>query len=326
MKKSYAFLISLLLLLSACTTEGMTLDKASIGVIYTDSLKEDSEFVLLNQDGQIVDQRGIKEKGIFQIAKKKDGSLLLPVQFGDKMVQISSGGIISKEDTPAFPLYVRTDDSIRVTTYNTHMDYGTLEIKEGDQVHTVKLDGYLSVVQFDAKYVYVSATIIQAKRPVFYVLDRETGKLVKEISIKVDLTDDLLLTEEHILVSSTDDQHKIAVINKKDWTVQYRDLSYAQPQFFYPNKDKIIVTHKVDGRITVLDRKTFQVVETAQLPQRIYKARLSSDQLYVLSPLNYDPKNAGLISVYDTKTWKQIKQFRIPNIRETLVQDFTIIQ
>ncbi len=74
-----------------------------MGVIYTDSLREDSQLVLLDDKGQMIDSYKIKESGIFQIAEKEN--FLLPVSFGERFAHISADGDISKEKTSVFPLY-----------------------------------------------------------------------------------------------------------------------------------------------------------------------------------------------------------------------------
>jgi hypothetical protein len=331
MGKYLTIVILLGLILCSCTASTVNtlnrikLQKANIGVIYTDALKEDSELVLFNNEGQIIDQEHIRETGIFQIVEGAKGNLVLPVQFGKRLVHISRSGEVAAEDTLAFPLYTREGNNIRVTTYNTDLNYGTLEIRQGTQQRLVKLDGFLRVANFDEQFVYIFATVIQEKKPVLYVVDRATGKLVTTLALQIDLADDLIIIDHKIMVSSIDQQHKIAIIDKRDWQQHYLSLPYAQPEFFYQNREKIYITHPDQGGITVLDRHTLQILQTAQLPQVIYKARLFHNKLYVLSQLD-ETHHAGLVRVYNIHTWKQEREFLLPKIRGTLVQDLTILK
>ncbi|MBA4601156.1 YncE family protein [Thermoactinomyces mirandus] len=325
MKKDF-FIIASLLFLSSCTVGEMEIQQAHMGVIYTDSLREDSQFVLLDNHGRIMDSHKIKEKGIFQIAEKGDGNLLLPVTFGERLVHISSDGDITMEKTPIYPLYTREKGKIRMTTYNTHLNYGTLEIRQGNKKKSVRLDGFLRIVDFDSRHVYVFATVIQEKRPVLYVIDRETGTRIRDLNLEIDLANDLEITEKYILVSSVaEGNNKIAVISKKDWQQRYISLPCSQPEFIYRNGGKIYITHRTQGEITVLDENTFKVLQVSRLPQSIFKARLLKDKLYVLSQAD-GKKTAGIIGIYDIHTWKQEKRILLPKIRNTLVQDLTVIQ
>lgn len=302
------------------------MQKAKMGVIYTDSLRKDSQFVLLDDDGQMIDSHKIKETGIFQIAEQENGNLLLPVSFGKRLIHISATGEISKEETPVFPLDTREKNRIRTTTYNTHLDYGTLEIKQGKQKKSIKLNGFLRLVDFDFKYIYVFATVIQEKQPVLYVICRETGKLFRKINLEIDLANDLEITEDEIIVSSIEEKNnKIAIISKKDWQQRYQSLPSAQPEFVYQDGGKVYITHRAQGGVTVLDGNTFQVLQTSRLPQPIFKARLFKDKLYVLSQSD-DGKFAGFVGIYDIHTWKQEKKIWLPKVRNTLVQDITIIR
>jgi hypothetical protein len=331
MRKYFTVMIVWGLILCSCTAstvntlDRMKLQKANVGVIYTNALKEDSELVFFNNSGQIVDQQHIQETGIFQIVEGSQGNLVLPVQFGKRFIHISPIGEVAKEDTLAFPLYTREGVNIRVTTYNTDLNYGTLEIRQDSQKKWVKLDGFLRVANFDEEFVYIFATVILEKKPVLYVVDRMTGKIVKKLLLQIDLADDLIVTDHKIIVSSIDPQHKIAIIDKKDWQPQYLLLPYAQPEFFYQSDGKIYITHPDQGGITVLDRHTLQILQTAQLAQVIYKARLFDNKLYVLSQLDKN-QYAGLVRVYNIHTWKKENEFLLPKIRETLVQDLTILK
>ncbi|MGA8943188.1 MAG: hypothetical protein WB502_10785 [Thermoactinomyces sp.] len=302
------------------------MQQANIGVIYTDSLKEDSQFVLLDNAGQIIDSHRIMETGIFQISEKGNGNLLLPVTFGESFIHISADGEVSKEETLAFPLHTREKNEIRTTTYNTHLEYGTLKIRYKEQEKSIRLNGFLRVVDFDDRYAYVFATVIQEKRPVLYIIELKTGKLVREINLAIDQANDLGIMEDKIIVSSVEeDNNKIAVISKKNWQQRYISLPHLQPEFLYEADGKIIVTHRLQGEVTVLDGKTFRILQTSRLPQPIFKARLLKDKLYVLSQLN-NRKTAGFIGIYDIHTWKQEEKILLPKIRNTRVQDITVIR
>jgi hypothetical protein len=319
-------LIGLIVWLTACGGSRLDFDRAEVGVIYTDALKADSELVLFASDGKTVGSRVLNEQGIFQIVRGNGGEWILPVRFDHDWIHVSRRGEVTDEHTLEFPIQVMTGPRIQLASYNTELNAGTLEIREGKKIHRVRLRGFLRVLDADDRFVYAFADVIDAKLSLLYVLNRATGMKEREIVLETGQADDILLTGNRIFLTSVAGDRRIAVVDKETWNVRYITLPFENPQYLFQEGERILVTHAgPEGRITVLDAATLRVKETAKLPQPVFKARYASGKLYVLSQ-SHDGNVAGEIGIYRTRDWKREKLWRLPRIRNTLVQDLEVVR
>lgn len=325
MKKTFFLLMIVLFVLTSCSSSSLNLKSGLIGVIYTDALKDDSQFVTFDKYGEKYSEATIKEMGIFQVEQNDDGDIILPVQFSDSIVTITPSGEINSTKTLEFPLFVQEKDGLKLSTYNTHLDYGTLEIEDGEKLQQIKLDGYLRIATFDSNYIYLFATIIEKEQPVLYIIDRDGFQLKKEISLEIDLANDLKNVGNMLLIGSTEGHRNIAIVNKKNWKVNYMELPFGSPEYFIEKGNNIIITHHGQSNITIIDKNNLKVVTTKNIIAPIHKVDYDENNYYFLSQGD-NIENAGIISVYNSDNWDLVNKIELPVIRETLVQDIKILK
>lgn len=325
-KKSIYFLLSFfLLILSGCSQSVDSLSNHKLAVIYTDATQPDSELVFLNDQGEFQATQKFKEMGIFQLETTERGELILPVQFGNHIIYIHPDGKSSTTDSLQFPLFVIEKMGTRVSTYNSELDAGTLEIKEGQQTQQMRLDGFLRVANFDEQFIYVFASIISQKKPVLYVIDRKQGNLVRTLDLKIDLVTDLEIVDQHLLLTSVDDQRSLARISLTDWSIEYIQVPIERPEFMLVEGEKIYLTYQEQATLSILDRATLQVIKNISLEQPVFKAKVDDSFFYVLTPLMNHKDLVGQIRIYDKKTWRLKDTWNLPAKRDMLVQDFVLL-
>ncbi len=327
MNSRFARFMLMILLLTSCTSGDPGLDRAEVGVIYTDGVRKDSELVLFDGGGKQVGSHRFRESGIFRVVPDEKGDWLLPVQFGEGWIRLTKEGKAIKESNRQFPIQVLSKPGILLASYNSSLHTNTLEVKlkkEG-RTYSVELNGFLRVLEVDEHRVYVFADLVREKKSLLYVLDRKTGRVERKIRLETGEADDILLSRRRILLTSRSGGGKIAVVEKESWHVRYVTLPFAEPQYMLPEGNRILVTHAgAAGRISILDAKTLQVTGTVQLPQSIYKVRQANGRLYILTQ-SHSREKGGEIGIYSLKDWKQEKRWELPVIRNTLVQDLEVV-
>ncbi|TCS93662.1 hypothetical protein [Hazenella coriacea] len=324
-KYLYLLLSLLLLILSACSQPVDSLKQSKLAVIYTDATQPDSELVFLDDQGKLQGSQTFKEMGIFQMETNEHGELILPVQFGNHIIYVHPDGTSQTTDSLQFPLFVLEKKGIRVSTYNTELDAGTLEIKQDQLTKLIKLNGFLRVATFDESFVYVFASIINQKRPVLYVIDRQQGKLVRTLDLKIDLVTDLEIVDQHLLLTSIDDKRLLARVSLTDWNIEYIQVPVEKPEFLLIDEENIYLTYQEQSTLSILNRSTLKVIENIPLEQPVFKVRMDESHLYVLTPYMDHPDLVGQIRVYEKKTWSLKKTWDLPAKREMLVQDFVLL-
>jgi hypothetical protein len=302
--------------------KAVNLTQGNFGVIYTHANKEDSELVILDRSGKRVDAHQFHEMGMFQIEKGKEKRLVLPVRFGDKMFYIHREGQVLWNKTHAYPLDVKEDKQIRITTFNSAYDWGTLQIELPGKTYRLKQLGFLRTTTYDDKYIYAFVDFPEAKKAKLIVVRRDNGKKQEEIPMPILHANDMKMIHGHLLISSNDN-HFLLDIHTKNWKLNKINLPFAQTQYILPAQEYIYVTYRGKKKVTKLNPKTFQVVTTNEVRYPIYKAEMDQKNLYILSQLEH-PSYAGVVSIYDLKTWILKKQFFLPQVREMQVQDFTV--
>lgn len=322
-----AGLVLIIFFLSSCASGDWVLDQAEVGVIYTDALRKDSELVLFDKNGERMGSKRFNEMGIFQIEPDGEGNWLLPVRFGEGRIRLTKDGKETKEGNRPFPIQVLSKPDMLLASYNSGLNTNTLEVepKNKGRHYSVELEGFLRVMEADDRYVYAFADVVKDKRSVLYVLDRDTGRLVRKIPLQTGQADSMLLTSDRVILSSKSGGGLIAVVGKDNWQVKYVTLPFAQPQYLLPDGNRTIVTHAgPEGRISILDNASLQVVETKKLSQPIFKVRLANGKLYVLTQW-HERETGGEIGIYSIKDWKREKRWTLPAVRDTLAQDLEVV-
>jgi hypothetical protein len=322
------FLLLCLMGLCSCASAPPTntTEPSKLAVIYTSAAQSASRLVFLNRLGEVNRSVPLQEGGIFHLEQNPRGELILPVQYGNHLIYLDRKGQSRKQASLLYPLFVKEAQGIRIATYNTELNAGTLEMKQANQTHRVKLPGFLRVATFDEHHVYVFATIIHQKKPVLYVLDRNRASLIQTLPLQIDLANDMEIIHGHCVLTSVDAHRQIAVVSLKDWSIRYIDVPYGQPEFILPQGDSFYLTYQNQTKLSVIDADTWQPRSTATLKHPVFRADADSEHLYVLTPLDQSDHAGGIISVYDKKTFRYKGNWTLPKERELLVQDLAVLR
>ncbi|WP_054950668.1 hypothetical protein [Numidum massiliense] len=318
-----AFLIFFSVMTTSCQFQDLDLKNGEYGVVYTDALNNHSEFIVFGADGAMTSSSVINDASIFHIEKNNKGELILPIQFGDKLAVINDKGKITKVDSLDYPLYVKEKDGVLITLYNTELESGTLRITEGERVTDIELDGILGSANLDEKYVYAFA---DRTPPVMYVIERKRRKVVKEIYLDYYNTYDIQIVNDKILLTSVQDGTKaITVVDRRNWEVNYIKLPYECPEFIKQDDDYLYLTYASLDKVTILDKRTFKVIDTKEVAHPIHKAHIKDEYFYTITQLHSD-ELGGIICVYDTRSWDKKGEIELPARKERLVQDFILLK
>ncbi|MBH8598136.1 hypothetical protein [Thermoactinomyces sp. CICC 10523] len=316
--------LGLLLLSAACSRDALPLRHARLAVIYTNAAKKESALMLLDAKGEAIGEIPIKAMGIFQIEKSDKNGLLLPERFGRSLIILSPEGKLRTEQTKEFPIFVKQRDGVTVSAFNTTLHSNTLEIVQNNQRKQLQLPGFLRTATWDDTYVYVFSSLIEAKRAVLYVVDRQRGKVAQTVPLAIDLADDLKIVGHDLLIPSTDEQKKMAIYDLEKKRIRYIELPFAKPQYILPVANEIWITHKQQAVLTVLDPDADQVKRTLAVSQPIFQAKQDAQHLYILSQSD-SAETAGVLGVYDKKHLHQIKRISLPRKGEMRIQDFALL-
>ncbi|PTM59780.1 hypothetical protein [Desmospora activa] len=266
----------------------------------------------------------LKEHGIFSIREDNQGNYFLPAEYGERVIQIAQDGSVRPIDSLEDPIYLIKEDDVQVVTYNTGYDYGTLEISEGSNVTRLELDGFNRLVSFDEKYVYSFADLIDEEKTVLYIVDRKLDKLVKTLPLKHGVANDMKKIHGKLIITGTDNATELTVVDQKTLEIEYVELPTKNPEYILVDNDRLLITHVASNKITIMDKKRLTVTETVDIQHPVFKVRADHRYIYALTQLESND-HAGVIGVYDKKTWNLKREILLPKIRETLVQDLTLL-
>ncbi|MCS1351039.1 YncE family protein [Mechercharimyces sp. CAU 1602] len=313
-------------MLTSCADNEISLDNGDIGVVYTNSLEEDSEFVVFNQGGEVTSSATIDAIGIFEIREDRDGNILLPARFNTGFTKINPSGSISEMESLDFPYYTKIKGDTRLTTFNSDLEYGKVEIKEeGKEGVEVKLDGILPSATFDDSYAYINADFPDvADRHMQYVLDRKSKKIIKKLVIEHGNASDVSMINGKVVSVSNKEDPYLSVLEPGTWNVSNVKLPHPYSERIIPDGDHFYVLYSMSPYITMMDSNTFKEIKTFKADVPLLQARVDDKYIYCLS--QREDQYAGLIHIYDKKTGEKKKEFLLPRKRETLVQDLTLLK
>ncbi|MGC4377384.1 hypothetical protein WD019_10650 [Fictibacillus sp. Mic-4] len=337
MRQFVIYFVVLLFALTGCekkinpmdpVKDDVNLKNKKLAVIYTDVNSRDSELVLINNKDKIEETQRFKYAGIVQVIKNPSGGLLLPVQLEDILIQIASNGEVNEQKIKTFPLFMETQKGYRLTTYNTAMDYGTIEILENGKKKSKKLDGLLRSATADQKYVYVYGNV-NGSANVLYVLDRQNLKLIKDMTLSYGPSDCIKVIDGKVFLSS-DNDNMLTIVTPDSWKVSYMKLPYTGPDRILSDSDSIYIAYELGNRITKIDRKTLEIQKSFKLSgQNTINMRMDNKYLYILSQTDLDEQPikgaVGRIGIYDKQTGKMSDEIILPEKRDMLVQDLELL-
>ncbi|MCH5584947.1 hypothetical protein MK805_08165 [Shimazuella sp. AN120528] len=310
------------ILLTSCTVSSLP-STHTFGAIYTNATIPDSAFVLFDQNGDKNHEFEIPAMGIFQIVNNGSGNIFLPVQYENKIYSLTLANNELKETkSHPYPIYMKQTGNFRVTTFNSALQAGTVEWQEGKTSRSWAVSGFPRIATFDQTYIYVFATIIEQKKPVLYVINRNSAKIAAAIPIKIDQANDMQVIDHRLFITSVANQNQIAIFDCKTKKITYQTLPELRPEYIVPMSQYLLISYQNSKKLTKIDRKTYRILEQIELPQPVFKLKQKANELYVLSQI---PANGqGLVGVYNISNWKLKKKYLLPTIRDTTVQDIVV--
>ncbi|KPC76767.1 hypothetical protein ADL26_05080 [Thermoactinomyces vulgaris] len=306
-------------ILAACSNNQIDLDLGKFGIVYTDSLKDDSEFSVIDANGTTKSSQQLDVTGIYQIASDGRGGYFLPSELTSSLVHIDQKGKITTSKNFNVHNYINNQYGYQVTLFNTNVDINTLEIKYKNKIKRLNLPSFARMATFDSNYVYVFCDT--ESKSYIYVIGLRTGKIIRKIPVKKSGADDMDIFHGQI-VSPPSDANFLITLDPKNWKVQYRLLPHNNPDRMVADHNYLYVSTK-EGYIMKLNQN-YEVEKSTKSNPLILNMLVDKENLYVLSQIQSD-QYAGYIITYDKNTLKIKQKISLPNIRDTLVQSFILL-
>ena len=319
-------LILFLSVLSACAEKKVQWAGGAYAFIFTNSLEEDSEFVVVDAQGKEVSSVRLSAMGIFQITSDHRGGWILPEKFGDTLTYVKADGSVEEEECLLFPLTVREDRELRIATYNTAYDYGTLEIKKGETVKRIKLDDLLIKADRDEQKVYVFSANPDTFTYKVIIVDLKSGAPEKEIPVPTALPETFRVMDGKLWMTDPD-RPNVWLLDLKTHRLENIEVPGTSTRWVLEDADSIYIVPD-PHQITVLDRKTLKKkgVLQLQLDKKEHSQlnmRMDEKHIYLLEQLE---GGDAKFTVFDKKTGKRLQSFQLQAPRETLVQNFVLLK
>ncbi|ADL08509.1 hypothetical protein [Thermosediminibacter oceani] len=330
-----ASVLIMLFILTGCSNK-FNWEKGFLAVVYTNSLKEKSTIVVLDDEGKEITTLNIPVRGIFEVKRTGDQELVMLGRFSDKIVRVKEDKVII-EKTHQFPfLYDKIDENRELVIYNSDpqgdIDYFSYDFRNRNHSNTIRHKGFPWALETDKKYAYVYVAQVPQKNQSIDVFDLQ-GHLIKSIPLNVGgRAGDVRIVDGRLIITSLSDsrreqpdQHVIVIDLDGSWEARTLKLRYPAPNHILTTSDSIVITHDIaDDRsiLTFLDRKTLKQKANFVLNHKVYRAAIAGDHLYTLHQIG----NGGKIIVYDLKNMKQISTYSLKGRGEMMVQNFVLLK
>ena len=311
-----------LLMLTGCSKQFSK--QVHLGVICTSSVKPESELIFLNQAGKHLRTLKFGAQGVFNIEQSQN-QLVLPVTYSDEIIYIDlPKDVVERKKTLEYPLFYSNLGKAEFIIYNSDVegdiDYLTYVLKGPDYEKRLRIKGFplATAVENNKAYIYLD---IKGEADVIVVLDLQAYRVEREIPVKKDLLgiSTLLYLDDKLLIphSSTAELVIIPLANPAEMTTV--PLAFTAPHLIFTENDHLIILH-YNGGITVLDRKTYEVLNKAQLPYTILRGQLANGQVYLLVKEEQQRK----MVVVDPENLQITQTIEIKCKEDLLPQNFTV--
>lgn len=296
-------------------------------VLCTSAVNPQSELIFLNQDGKPIHSMHFKAQGMFNIEQPSPDKLVLPVMYADQIIFIDlAKTAVETRKTKPYPIFYKSFGGTEFVVYNSDVqgdiDYLTYDLKNSSGEKSLRIKGFplaLTVVEMKA-YIYLDK---KNEPDAILVVDLQDFH-ADELALKNDLVgvSDLLYVDGKLLMpqSSTNELVVLPLETPGEMTVV--QLPYATPHLILEKDAQLMVVH-YNGGVSVLNKTTYQVEKSTQLPYTILKAQISGGEIYLLVK---DGQSERKIVLVDAANLNVVKTIAVKCDKDLLLQNFAVLR
>jgi len=337
----YLILMGCLLFLAGCSKDHYSIawnDGIAYAIVYTDSLKEESEIVFLNEKGDEIDSIRIPVQGIFDVETTTSKEIVMPGRFDRKIVRMKENELSLEKTDHYYPYLYANKRDHEVIVFNSNdmgdFNYMTYEFKKnGKVIRSYPFKGFPWKLAMDDSKVYVHYLLGSPAKEVAYIgvfdfMGNHLESFPLRISGKIG---DMKIVDKKLLITAysnekeQQDRHLIVMDLDGHGKANYLPLDFPGPNILLITPEEILVTHDLSDKqsaVSVLDRKTLKVKRKHTFDHWIYRAHVIGNRLYTLHQINYSPE--GQINVYDLTTFQRLQTIHLPRKGEMMIQNFIV--
>lgn len=302
-----------------------------LAVLCTSAAAPQSELIFLNEDGIPLHSMHFKAQGMFTIEQPTPDQLALPVMYADQIIFIDlAKTAIETRKTRPYPIFYKSLGDTEFVVYNSDVkgdiDYLTYVLKTGSGEKTLRIKGFplaLTVAEMKA-YIYLDK---KGEPDEILVMDLQDFQAT-ELPLLQDLegVGDLAYIDGNLLIphSSTNELVIIPVYGYESARTQITSvqLPYDTPHLIFEYGERLVVAH-YNGGISMLNKTSYQVEKSTQLPYTVLKAQIMDGKMYLLVK---DGQSERKIVVVDMANLNVLKTIAVKCDQGLLVQNFLVLQ
>jgi hypothetical protein len=338
------FFLMAMLYLPGCGNRHYTIswsDEIVYVVVYTNSLKRESEIVYLDQKGNEIESVRLPVQGIFDMERTAvDGrEIVMPGRFDRRIVRMKGNELILEESDHYYPYLYKSNGKNEVTIYNSNdmgdFNYMTYEFREnGRVIRSYPFRGFPWSLTMDESKVYVHYLRGSRENEIAHIgIFDFKGNHLRSFPLAISgKVGDMKTVDGKLMIASYFngkenilDRHLIVIGLDDNMKINYLPLDFPGPNILLITPEEIIVTHDLSDKqsaVSVLDRKTLKVKRKHTFDHWIYRAHVIGNRLYTLHQINYSPE--GQINVYDLTTFQRLQTIHLPRKGEMMIQNFIV--
>ncbi|QAA21830.1 hypothetical protein [Sporolactobacillus terrae] len=241
-----------------------------------------------------------------------------------------------EEKTPQPLTFLVNGPKLTIMSYNESVNHNVLHVDDGryQKKYNLPFTGYLETALYTDQSIYVLNDSIDKDQSVVAVINRENGKVIKQIKLNENAMSLIRFNDKLVI----DTRHQLSTIDLKDnyhvKRVNYPTEPDAPSNSLYVFNNNLYATFvdqnervhvwKVNENFKTLSDKKIDLPSIGLLSS----IKFSNRKLYLLTQYNGDEKGTeaqfgGKFTAYNIDTLKQEFSFRIPK-RKVKVQDFVV--
>ncbi|KXG09442.1 hypothetical protein AT864_02396 [Anoxybacillus sp. P3H1B] len=287
---------------------------------------DDGSYYLKTKDGLNFEKVKFDLNDISYLYNDFDNNVYLLSQHAFSYYKITKKGDDIVENKIPFPLtFMFKDQNLEVFGINKDIQSNTLDVRDlkYHKKYQIEYPTYLSLMNYDDKYIYLSNDVIDQEKSVIRIISRENGEEVKTIEISSTATD--LVFYKDKVVAVTD--HFLHFIDKNTFDVM--DISYplssavGEGDKAISINNKLYVSYNNKGKVSILtlDEK-YKWENTINLDINYGSGKFIDHQFFVLEQYELSEDAGGKLSVYDI-TEDKVTSIFLPK-QDRKVQDFVL--
>lgn len=300
-----------------------------IAFIYSHPYQLKSYFVKM-KDNKVIASKTLNATGLFGMVKdsKSTRDIWLWSDYTDSLYKMNKKMNISgvKQMSP-YTFFIKNNE-ITISGYNKDALDNILEFKnKGEQKHQLTFPSIITASDYDTNYIYVYSDIINEERSALYVIERKTGKLIKEVPVSFHGGDDITLFKGNVIINT---KENLTIVETGTWQVSYISLPHLKihPEELYIQNNTLYLVYsdeRANAGVLKFNEK-FRILENKKLNFPYMTSTFHKNKLFILAQLPTDSETQfkGIMGVFKLDSWRKEGQMVLPE-RGHMVQNFIIL-